>query len=226
MKLLVVEDERRMAELLRKGLEREGYSVLIAHDGRDALDLVRAGGYDLLILDVMLPKMDGYEVARRLRQARILTPILMLTARDSSADVVHGLDCGADDYLTKPFAFEVLLARLRALARRGPATSPPVLQVADLTLDPASRIVTRRGIEITLSKTEFSLLEVLMRRRGQVVPRSTMIEAVWGFEGDIESNTLDAFISLLRRKVDRQGWQKLVHTVRGVGHCVRKEPPR
>jgi DNA-binding response OmpR family regulator len=226
MRLLVVEDERKMAELLRQGLEREGYSVLVARDGQEALDLTRAVGCDLLVLDVMLPKIDGYEVARRLRQAQVLTPILMLTARDDTPDVVHGLDCGADDYLTKPFAFEVLLARLRALARRGPAKSPPVLRVADLTLDPARHTASRNGQEISLSKTEFNVLEVLMRRPGQVVPRNMLIEMVWGFEGDIEGNTLDAFITLLRRKVDKPGSKKLIHTVRGVGHCIREEPPQ
>lgn len=225
MRILVVEDEPRMASLLCKGLEQEGYTVLAVHNGRQAFEAALAVEHDLLLLDVMLPEMDGFEVARRLRQARIRTPILMLTARDATPDIVQGLDHGADDYLTKPFAFEVLLARLRALARRGPSERPPVLQAADLTLDPATRKVTREGREIALSKTEFNLLEFLMRRAGNVAPRNTLIEAVWGYGAGIESNTLDAFIRLLRRKVDDGSGRKLIHTVRGVGYCLREEPP-
>lgn len=166
MRVLIVEDERRMAEQLRIGLEREGYSVLIAHDGESALELARVFDHDLMVLDWMLPKVDGTEVARRLRQAKVDTRILMLTARDRPPDVVEGLDCGADDYLIKPFAFEVLLARLRALARRLPAAQPPILSVADLTLDPAAHVVRRGGKELKLSATEFSLLHCLVRRRG------------------------------------------------------------
>jgi len=225
VRILVVEDEPRMASLLCKGLEQEGYTVLAVHNGRQAFEAALAVEHDLLLLDVMLPEMDGFEVARRLRQARIRTPILMLTARDATPDIVQGLDHGADDYLTKPFAFEVLLARLRALARRGPSERPPVLQAADLTLDPATRKVTREGREIALSKTEFNLLEFLMRRAGNVAPRNTLIEAVWGYGAGIESNTLDAFIRLLRRKVDDGSGRKLIHTVRGVGYCLREEPP-
>jgi DNA-binding response OmpR family regulator len=222
--VLVVEDETRLAALLRKGLEREGYAVALASDGPEAVELGQALELDLIVLDVMLPKLDGYEVARRLRAAAVRTPILMLTARDATPDVVRGLDCGADDYLTKPFAFDVLLARLRALARRGPAVQPVHLVVADLTLNPATREVARKRIRIPLTKTEFGLLEFLMRRSGQVIPRDVLIEAVWGFENDIESNTLDAFIRLLRRKIDQPGLTKLIHTVRGIGYCVREEP--
>ncbi len=224
MKVLVVEDEIRLAALLRKGLEREGYAVALAADGQQAVELGQALELDLIILDVMLPKFDGYEVARRLRAAAIRAPILMLTARDAAPDVVHGLDSGADDYLTKPFAFEVLLARLRALARRGPVVRPIRPSVADLTVDPATRQVVRNRRKVSLTKTEFGLLEFLMRHPGQVIPRQVLIEAVWGFEGDIESNTLDAFIRLLRRKIDQPGLTKLIHTVRGVGYCVREEP--
>lgn len=225
MRVLVVEDEVRMAEQLRRGLEQDGYSVLVAHDGQAALDLARTAGHDLLVLDWMLPKVDGREVARRLRRAGIRTPILMLTARDATPDVVAGLDCGADDYLTKPFAFEVLLARLRALARRGPDARAPVIEVADLTLDPAAHRVVRAGEDIRLSHREFTLLSFLMHRAGQVVPRNTLIEAVWGYGSRIESNTLDAFIHLLRSKVDAEGTLKLIHTVRGVGYCVSEKPP-
>lgn len=224
MRVLVVEDEARLAALLRKGLEREGYAVALAADGQEAVELGQALELDLIVLDVMLPKLDGYEVARRLRAASIRTPILMLTARDATPDVVRGLDCGADDYLTKPFAFDVLLARLRALARRGPVAQSTRLLVADLTLDPATREVVRNRKKISLTKTEFGLLEFLMRHSGQVIPRSVLIEGVWGFESDIESNTLDAFIRLLRRKIDEPGLTRLIHTVRGVGYCVRKEP--
>jgi DNA-binding response OmpR family regulator len=225
MRVLIVEDERQMAEQLRKGLEREGYSVLLAYDGQQALDLARTVDHDLMILDWMLPKVDGRQVARRLREAKIATRILMLTARDAPPDIVEGLDCGADDYLVKPFAFEVLLARLRALARRVPDVRPAVLGVADLVLDPAAHTVTRAGREVPLSTKEFSLLHFLMRRAGQTVPRRVLIEAVWGYESTIESNTLDAFIHLLRAKIDTPPQSKLIHTVRGVGYSIRETAP-
>jgi DNA-binding response OmpR family regulator len=225
MRILIVEDERQMAEQLRKGLEREGYSVLVAHDGQQALDYASTLDHDLMILDWMLPKIDGRQVARRLRQAKVDTRILMLTARDTPPDIVEGLDCGVDDYLIKPFAFEVLLARLRALARRLPATQPPVLRLADLALDPAAHTVVRGKREIKLSSTEFSLLHFLMRRAGQTVPRRMLIEAVWGYDSPIESNTLDAFIHLLRAKLDSDPDRRLIHTVRGVGYCAREAPP-
>jgi DNA-binding response OmpR family regulator len=225
MRVLIVEDEARMAEQLRRGLEREGYSALIAFDGQQGLDLARTVEHDLLVLDWMLPKIDGRELARRLRGAGIGTPILMLTARDAPSDIVGGLDGGADDYLTKPFAFEVLLARLRALARRVPTTSSPVLQVADLKLNPANHWVMRGGEEIGLSAREFKLLHFLVRRAGQIVPRQTLIDAVWGYESNIESNTLDAFIYLLRGKIDAASRPRLIHTVRGVGYSLREAPP-
>jgi DNA-binding response OmpR family regulator len=225
MRVLIVEDELRMAEQLRKGLEREGYAVLVANDGEQGLDLARTVDHDLLILDWMLPKLDGRQVARRLRQARVDTRILMLTARDAPPDVVEGLDCGADDYLIKPFAFEVLLARLRALARRTPTTQLPVLRVLDLELDPAAHRVLRGADEIKLSSKEFNLLHFLIRRAGQTVPRRTLIDAVWGYESNIESNTLDAFIHLLRAKIDGAPYSKLIHTVRGIGYCLRETPP-
>jgi DNA-binding response OmpR family regulator len=225
MRVLIVEDERQMAEQLRRGLEREGYSVLVANDGEQGLDLARTLDHDLLILDWMLPKLDGVQVARRLRNAGIDTRILMLTARDAPPDVVEGLDCGADDYLIKPFAFEVLLARLRALARRTAKTQLPVLRVLDLTVDAAAHQVSRGLETIKLSSKEFNLLHFLMHRAGQIVPRRTLIEAVWGYESTIESNTLDAFIHLLRAKVDAPPNRKLIHTVRGIGYCVRDTPP-
>jgi len=225
MRVLIVEDERQMAEQLRKGLEREGYAVLVARDGEEGLNLARTAEHDLVILDWMLPKLDGLQVARRLRQAKIDARILMLAARDAPPDVVEGLDGGADDYLSKPFAFEVLLARLRALARRPQAAQAPVLRTLDLALDPASRRVERDGHDVKLSAKEFSLLHFLMRRAGQTVPRRTLIEAVWGYGSSIESNTLDAFIHLLRTKVDAQPARRLIHTVRGVGYCLRESPP-
>lgn len=223
MHLLVVEDEKRMAELLRKGLEEEGYLVTIAGEGKSAFEMTQAGRFDLLLLDVMLPGMDGFQVAQRLRREGNRVPILMLTARDATPDIVQGLDLGADDYLTKPFSFEVLLARVRALLRRGPASQPVRLRVSDLELDPAAHEVTRGGQPIHLTRTEFNLLEYLMRRPGQVVPRDTLIEAVWGYDREIESNTLDAFIRLLRSKIEGDSGPRLVHTVRGVGYTLREE---
>jgi DNA-binding response OmpR family regulator len=225
VRVLIAEDEGQMAEQLRKGLEREGYSVLVAADGQQALDLARSVEHDLMILDWMLPKLDGLQVARRMRQARLGTRILMLTARDATPDIVAGLDCGVDDYLSKPFAFEVLLARLRALSRRPPVTQLPTLEVDTLAIDPAMHRVTRGGEELKLSSKEYSLLHFLARRAGQVVTRQTLIEAVWGYDSNIASNTLDAFIHLLRSKVDTAPHSKLIHTVRGVGYCLREAPP-
>jgi DNA-binding response OmpR family regulator len=224
VKLLVVEDEPRMLELLRRGLTEEGHNVTCASDGSEGLELVRAYEFDAVVLDVMLPKMNGFELAKRLRQERIATPVLMLTAKDSVPDVVRGLDAGADDYLTKPFTFNELLARLRALQRRATARPQNRLQVGNLILDPESREVSRAGIPITLTRTEYSLLERLMYRAGKVVPRNTLIESVWGFDREIEENTLDAFVRLLRHKVDREGMPKLILTVRGVGYMIREEP--
>ena len=223
MRLLVVEDEKRMAELLRKGLEEEGYIVAIALDGPTGLAIARAGAFELILLDVMLPGMDGLEVARRLRSDGIAIPILMLTARDATPDIVQGLDLGADDYLTKPFSFEVLLARIRALLRRGPAPQSARLQIGTLRLDPAAHEVYQGDERVTLTRTEFHLLEFLMRRAGQVVPRATLIEAVWGYDRDIESNTLDAFIRLLRTKLESKDGPRLIQTVRGIGYAIREE---
>jgi DNA-binding response OmpR family regulator len=223
MQVLVVEDERRMAELLRQGLEEEGHSVVLAGDGREGLAMAESHPFDAIVLDVMLPGMDGFSVARKLRSARNQTPILMLTARDAIHDVVAGLNFGADDYLVKPFAFEVLLARLHAVSRRGPIPQSTPLQVKDLTLNPASREVMRQGRRIALTRTEYSLMELLIRRAGRVVTRDNLIEAVWGFDSEVRSNTLDAFIRLLREKVDAVGEAKLIHTVRGIGYCLRGE---
>ncbi|PYV07423.1 MAG: DNA-binding response regulator [Acidobacteria bacterium] len=221
MRVLIVEDEKRMAGLLKKGLEEENHSVTLAHDGPAGLEMAELYEFDAIVLDIMLPGIDGFEVARRLRRNRNQTPILILTARDAVPDVVKGLDVGADDYLTKPFAFDELLARLRSVARRGSVPRPTLLQVADLTLDPAARQVRRGDQEIHLTPTEYRLLDFLIRRAGRVVSRSAIVEAVWGFNQEVEENTLDAFVRLLRSKVDLGFRQKLIHTVRGVGYTVR-----
>ena len=223
MKLLIVEDEARMVELLRKGLTEEGHTVVCASNGREGLDLARAYEFDVIILDVMMPKLNGYELAEKLRRERVATPMLMLTAKDTVPDLVRGLDAGADDYMTKPFAFEELLARLRAVKRRAPVPQLPKLQVGNLSVDPATREVSRAGMAILLTRTEYNLLERLMDRPGKVVSRRSLIEAVWGFEREIEENTLDAFVRLLRSKIDIQGQSKLIHTVRGVGYMIRAE---
>ncbi len=222
MRILVVEDERTMAELLKQGLEEEQHSVCVAADGLCALDHAEGEEFDVIVLDVMLPGIDGFEFARRLRAGKNHTPILMLTARDAVTDIARGLDTGVDDYMTKPFSFVELLARLRAVARRGHAPRPLTLQVGDLVLDPLSRQVTRAGCELHLTATEFKLLELLMRRAGRVVERDTIADVLWGTLDDVGENTLDAFISLLRGKVDRSAQYKLIHTVRGVGYMLRE----
>ncbi len=212
-----------MARLLKKGLEEENHIVMLAHTGVDGLELSRTYPFDVIILDVMLPGMTGFEVARHLRQSSSRVPILMLTARDAVSDIVKGLNVGADDYLTKPFAFEVLLARLQAVSRRGPLERLPQLKIADLVLDPGTHTVIRSGKEIHLTKTEYALLEFMMRHAGRVLGRSTIMESVWGFESEIESNTLDAFLRLLRKKIDSGHTIKLIHTIRGVGYVLREE---
>jgi DNA-binding response OmpR family regulator len=223
MKLLVVEDEARMAALLRKGLTEEGHIVTCAGNGAEGLTLAKSYEFDVIILDVMMPKLSGYELAKRLRAEKMRTPILMLTAKDLVEDMVRGLDLGADDYMTKPFSFEELLARLRAVKRRALAAQDPHLRVADLVLDPASREVSRGENRVLLTRTEYSLLERLMYRSGKVVPRRSLIESVWGFDREIEENTLDAFMHLLRNKIDSPGRPKLIHTVRGVGYMIRSD---
>jgi two-component system, OmpR family, response regulator len=213
-----------MAELLRKGLEEEHHLVVAAFDGPAALEIASSTELDVILLDVMLPGMDGIEVARHLRTRNNQTPVVMLTARDSVPDIVRGLDVGADDYLIKPFSFVELLARIRASARRGPIPRPVQMRVADLVFDPAALRVCRAEREIHLTATEFRLLEFLMRRAGHVIARRVLIEAVWWDFEDVEDNTLDAFISLLRNKVDKGHRRKLIHTVRGIGYSLREEP--
>jgi DNA-binding response OmpR family regulator len=220
MQILVVEDERRMAELLRRGLAEEGHQVILARDGVEGFEIACASSFDVIVLDVMLPRMDGIAITRRLRELRNQTPVLLLTARDAAADVVLGLDCGADDYLTKPFPFDVLLARLRSVSRRGAIPRPVLLELADLRLDPASRRVTRGADTLTLTPREFSLLELLLRNTGRVIGRETILESVWGYGCDVGENTLEAFVRLLRLKVDTRE-PKLIHTVRGIGYVMR-----
>ncbi len=223
MRLLVVEDEPRMLELLRRGLTEEGHTVLCVADGDRARLKLRQQEFDVVILDVMLPKISGFELALQVRSERNVTPILMLTARDSVPDIVHGLELGADDYMTKPFSFSELLLRLRAVKRRASACQPPKLQVGDLWLDPMTHEVSRAGEAISLTRTEYNLLERLMSNAGRVVPRDMLILSVWGHKAEIEDNTLDAFIRLLRNKVDNQGREQLIRTVRGVGYMVKRE---
>ncbi|MCW5979704.1 MAG: response regulator transcription factor [Bryobacteraceae bacterium] len=225
MRLLLVEDDTKLSASLKKGLEEEGCSVELAADGELGLELALHSDFDVVVLDVMLPNLDGFQIVRRLRGSQNSTPVLLLTARDAVSDIVAGLDLGADDYLTKPFSFEVLLARLRTIARRRANHRPLTLRVADLELDPSSRTVLRSGREITLTKTEFNLLQYLMRRSGKVVSRDALIDAVWGLDSDIENNTLDAFIRLLRRKIGVEPDNRLIQTIRGVGYSIREETP-
>src|SRR5260370_37181012 len=223
MRILVVEDELRMVELLVQGLSEEGNTVTAASNGRQGLEMAESTPFDVILLDVMLPGMDGLTVAKRLWSQQNRTPILMLTARDASADIVQGLNIGADDYLTKPFSFEVLLARVRAVGRRGPIPHPVVLQVGNLTLDPATRDVRRGERQIAVTRTEYAILELLMRSNGRVVSRDTLIESVWAGASGIENNTLDAFVRLLRGKVEQPAEPKLSRSVRGIGARMRLE---
>jgi two-component system, OmpR family, response regulator MprA len=219
MKLLVIEDEPRMVELLQKGLTEEGHMVHCACHGGEGLRMARTDQFDVIILDVMMPKVSGYEVARRLRAENNTTAVLMLTARDSVPDIVHGLDLGADDYMTKPFSFQELLLRLRVVKRRADS-SRNRLHAAGLLLDCSTREVSRDGAVIGLTRTEYDLLLHLMCNAGTVVSRESLIESTWGGH-EIDNNTLDAFMRLLRNKVDSGGGQKLIQTVRGVGYVIR-----
>lgn len=219
-RILLVEDERRISGFIRKGLEEEGYAVDVAPDGASGFERGASGDYDLILLDVMLPGLDGRTLCRQLRERGITTPVLMLTARDALDDRVAGLDSGADDYLTKPFAFEELVARVRALLRRSREMQPPVLRVADLTLDPATRRITRGGTVVELTNREYQVLLVLMRHAGQVVTRTTLLNRVWGYDFDGESGVVEAYIRLLRRKIDRGRPVPLIRTVRGAGYVL------
>jgi DNA-binding response OmpR family regulator len=221
MYILVVEDEHRLAQVVRRVLEEEGHTVDLAHDGEEGLAVATDGSHDVIVLDVLLPAMDGFEVCRALRRDRVDTPILLLTALDSVDDRVRGLDAGADDYLPKPFAFQELLARLRALGRRKvQAREPTALEVDELRLDLRRRRAERNGRTIDLSPREFSLLEFLMRNEGRVVTRTQMLDHVWGYDYATDSNLVDVYMAYLRRKVDRADDRKLIRTVRGVGYAI------
>ncbi|WP_214465645.1 response regulator transcription factor [Microbacterium flavescens] len=220
MRVLVVDDEVRLADGLRRGLEAEGFSVDVAHNGVDGLWLARENEYAVILLDVMLPGMSGYSVCRALRDEENWTPVIMLTAKDGVWDQVEGLDTGADDYLTKPFSFAVLLARLRALTRRGSTPRPVALAVGDLVLDPVSRDVSRGGTRIDLTAREFAVLAFLMRRAGEVVSKAQIIEAVWDFSFDGDPNIVEVYIGHLRAKVDRPFGRASIRTVRGAGYRI------
>ena len=224
MRILVVEDELKMAGLLRRGLEEEGYAVDVAATGSDAVWAATENPYDAILLDVMLPDVNGFEVCRRLRAAGRWAPVLMLTARTAVTDRVAGLDAGADDYLTKPFSFSELFARVRALVRRGATERPAVLEVGDLTLDPAARRVTRGDAAVELTAKEFALLEYFMRRPGEVLTRSRIIEHVWDFGYDGDSNVVDVYVRYLREKIDRPFRWDSIETVRGSGYRLREVP--
>src|SRR5215218_1199136 len=225
MRVLIVEDEVKMASLVRRGLRNEGIAADVAIRGEDALWMAEATDYDAIVLDVMLPGIDGFEVCRRLRGEEVWTPILMLTARDAVRDRVAGLDGGADDYLTKPFSYAELLARLRALVRRGQAERPAELRVQDLRLDPARRRVWRGETEIRLSPKEFSILETFMRRPGEVLSRFQLLEHAWDYDYENRSNVVDSYIRLLRRKIDRPFGVETIETVRGAGYRLREGTP-
>ena len=218
MRILLVEDDTAIARSLKEGLEDEAYAVDVVHDGDDGYRTATTDDYDVIILDVMLPEMDGYEVCRELRQDGNQTPILMLTARDAERDIVEGLDMGADDYLAKPFSFEVLLARLRALLRRPNEKLEEVLRVGDLTLDPSLKKVTRAAQEISLTAKEYGVLEYLMRNVGKVLSKEQIISHVWDFDADVLPNNVELFIMFLRRKIDKPFDSKLIHTVPGFGY--------
>jgi len=221
MRLLVVEDDPSMVDLLRRALEREAYAVDVVGTGDEALWAAGEHPYDAVVLDVMIPAPDVFEVVRRLRAAGRQVPVLMLTARDAVGDRVTGLDAGADDYLTKPFAISELFARVRALVRRGPAAPPPHLQVGELVLDPSTHRATRAGRDLDLTPKAFALLEYLMHRPGQVVSRAELLEHVWDFAYDGSSNVVDAYVSRVRDAVDKPFDEPLIETVRGVGYRLR-----
>jgi two-component system OmpR family response regulator len=223
MRVLIVEDEVKMAGLIRRGMREEGLAADVAIKGEDALWMADATPYDAIVLDVLLPGIDGFETCRRLREKGIWAPVLMLTARDAIEDRVAGLDTGADDYLTKPFSFVELLARLRALARRGSVERPSVLTVGDLNLDPASRRVWRDQTDINLSAKEFALLETFMRHPGQVLDRLQLLEHAWDYEYESRSNVIDVYVRYLREKIDRPFDVESLETVRGAGYRLRPD---
>ncbi len=220
MKILIIEDEKRITSFIRKGLQYEGYTVDVAYDGMTGLEKVQDENLDLIVLDVMLPELDGISLCSQMREKGLTTPVIMLTAKDSVDDRVKGLDAGADDYLVKPFSFKELLARIRSLLRRGDAVKQVVLQVGDLVIDPASREVKRGERVIELSRKEYSLLEYLMRNQNQVLTRTMIAEHVWDYDFDSFTNTIDVYIRYLRKKIDEGENKKLIKTVRGVGYKI------
>ena len=221
MRILIVEDEKKVAGFIKKGLEEETYAVDVAYDGEEGFHLADMNQYDMIILDLMLPKMDGLEVLTRLRDKKVSTPILLLTAKDAVDDKVAGLNKGADDYLTKPFAFSELLARIRSLLRRGQAETQTELKVGDLILDMVSHKVSRNGEEIELTGKEYSLLEYFMRNEGKVLTRTMIAEHVWDYNFDTFTNVIDVYVNHLRKKIDKKYPAKLLHTLRGVGYVMR-----
>jgi two-component system OmpR family response regulator len=223
VRILVVEDEPKMAQLLKRGLAEEGHAADLAATGEDALWMARSAAYDAIVLDVMLPGLDGFGVCRELRAREIWTPVLLLTARDAVGDRVEGLDTGADDYLVKPFSFAELLARLRALVRRAPTERPAVLEVGDLRLDPAARRAWRGTTELELSAKEFALLELFMRRAGEALTRVQLLDGVWDMAFESRSNVVDVYIRYLREKIDRPFARSSIETVRGVGYRLRPD---
>jgi two-component system OmpR family response regulator len=223
VRVLVVEDEKKLAGLLARGLREEGYAADVADRGEEALWMANAVPYDAIVLDVMLPGLDGFAVCRRLRQEGVWSPVLMLTARDAVDDRVAGLDAGADDYLTKPFSFEELLARLRSLTRRAPVERPPVLTVGDMRLDPAAHRAWRGETELELSAKEFALLELFMRRPGAVLTRGQLLEGAWDIAFESRSNVVDVYVRYLREKIDRPFGCDSIETVRGVGYRLRAD---
>jgi DNA-binding response OmpR family regulator len=218
MRILVIEDDRKMAALLREALEKQLHRIVLAFNGVEGLDIASSHQFEAIILDAMLPGMDGFSVAHSLREIKIATPILMLTARDATNDVVRGLDCGVDDYLTKPFAFAELFARLRAIGRRPPTTASLLFRIDNLQLDPRTHAASRAGRPISLTRTEFLILEFMMRNPHSVLRRESIINAVWGYEETVENNTLDVFMKQLRSKIDEGHESKLIQTVRGFGY--------
>jgi heavy metal response regulator len=223
MRILVVEDEEKVASFIKKGLEQSAYTVDLADNGEDGLEMARSNEYDAIVLDIMLPGMDGLQIVRELRGRGSAVPILALTARASMEDRVAGLDSGCDDYLAKPFGFDELLARLRALLRRASSRQVPKMEFAGLEIDPVTRAVNREGKPIELTNKEYAILELLMRRPGQVFTRTSLMENVWGYDFDSTSNVLDVYMNFLRKKIDQNFTNKLLHTVRGVGYVLKDE---
>ena len=223
MRLLVVEDEKKVSSFIKKGLEEEGYAVDVALDGKTGLQMAMDRVHDLIVLDIHLPGLDGLSVLRELRAGRVSTPVLLLTVRANIEDKVLGLDAGADDYLTKPFAFQELVARIRALLRRQTEEKLPVLRFADLTLDPARRVVLRGARKIDLTAKEYALLDYFIRNPGRVLTRTMIVEHVWDYNFDPMTNIIDVYVNYLRRKIDSDREHKLIHTVRGVGYVLKEE---